>query len=1033
MLPYPARLATVFLGYLWGNLPCAGFNVETGTCEASSNAQFCSMALDRNLSSSWASTAPAPQWLEARIEGGEYVALGSYAITSVPGRPDLAPTAWRLEGLEPFSLNRQTLDEVYQQTWEDGTTHIRDLGGLTSWRSYQLTMLEGTGTQVAIAELHLMPKLGYEFEISSWAPCSVTCGGGTQNRTVVCKGSDGVSYSDHRCTTGDAPVRVRDCGTSICNCEGGLACSATCTASSSATSDLGCGVLVDGAVLSAWTSGAPPPQWLEYDLGQVRTLAEFSLTSGTCTVCTFQEGPSVISLQATNLPPESNGRAWYELRSPFSVGSMWSSGETRRWNLPEGEVRSFRYWRLNFHETMGGGGTVYKVHVSEVGLYAPATTFRLVVGEWGVCEPLGGYGACGAGVSRRSVQCFDDEDYPQSLDNCEHGLTTAAEMSCTVDCPILLVAGAIPHPGFFGVLRCICQNVGGFDTAIDSLLHLAHAILECEAASRAHLLRGPPGSGKSHLAEEFAAVAGAPGVIEGTAHVLDAGFAISQRHAGAKAFQARLRLATDHAQERKARASLCPSSATLEVLILEGAETLEEKDESELREIIDLRQVVADMLLWELQLWHERSLPILLLVPWTSFESEPSQISGRGAVEGSITLPIPLGLKQRHEVLQVCSRHLNLDAKSPDILTWLAKSTGGFLPCDLVALCRSAALAAVPSAQNGTVQVLREHFEKARAFMDPTPMRGVSAARRQSQNFKAFDDARGFDAVVGQDEAVSSLRALVVKPFNSWQHAGPDPEPNHGLLEPPCAVLISGSPGSGKTFAASQLAMELGLHFFAASPADLLASRVGDAEKRVASLFSSARHCAPSTLLLEDLDTLLPQVDDPFDLEGLGRDASASETAIAYTLRSELDIIQTRRSEYREFLAGKAVASPLAAEALVLTIGTTSAPDKVVSWLLVPHRFSMHIRLKPRLSEEEMLELLCRNAKGLAQTSALKASAEELCKVGGSPADAAAVCRAAAVTSVRRMVAQRQMHRVATKRILVSRFAGEEFEVFLSD
>ena len=29
-----------------------------------------------------------------------------------------------------------------------------------------------------------MPKLGYSFEISDWNPCSVTCGGGSQDRTV---------------------------------------------------------------------------------------------------------------------------------------------------------------------------------------------------------------------------------------------------------------------------------------------------------------------------------------------------------------------------------------------------------------------------------------------------------------------------------------------------------------------------------------------------------------------------------------------------------------------------------------------------------------------------------------------------------------------------------------------------------------------------------------------------------------------------------------------------------------------------------
>ena len=61
---------------------------------------------------------------------------------------------------------------------------------------------------------------------------------------------------------------------------------------------------------------------------------------------------------------------------------------------------------------MGAGGTTYKVHIGEVGLFAPATTFHLVLGSWGACEALGGYGACGVGLRRRSVSCLDDEEYP---------------------------------------------------------------------------------------------------------------------------------------------------------------------------------------------------------------------------------------------------------------------------------------------------------------------------------------------------------------------------------------------------------------------------------------------------------------------------------------------------------------------------------------------------------------------------------------------------------------------------------------------
>lgn len=154
----------------------------------------------------------------------------------------------------------------------------------------------------------------------------------------------------------------------------------------------------------------------------------------------------MISLEARN----DENAGWLELRTPFSVGAFWLSGETRRWNL-HGDSNSFRFWRINFLETFGGNS--HPVHVAEVGLFAPPATYRLVTGSFGACEPLGGAGACGMGVSRRQVTCFDDEDYPHPLESCEDGPETATERGCTVDCPELVVSSASAHPNFFGILR----------------------------------------------------------------------------------------------------------------------------------------------------------------------------------------------------------------------------------------------------------------------------------------------------------------------------------------------------------------------------------------------------------------------------------------------------------------------------------------------------------------------------------------------------------------------------------------------------
>lgn len=52
-------------------------------------------------------------FLERASPDGTYATLGSYALSAILGRADLAPTAWRLEGIEPNSPSRQLLDQAW--------------------------------------------------------------------------------------------------------------------------------------------------------------------------------------------------------------------------------------------------------------------------------------------------------------------------------------------------------------------------------------------------------------------------------------------------------------------------------------------------------------------------------------------------------------------------------------------------------------------------------------------------------------------------------------------------------------------------------------------------------------------------------------------------------------------------------------------------------------------------------------------------------------------------------------------------------
>ncbi len=438
------------------------------------------------------------------------------------------------------------------------------------------------------------------------------------------------------------------------------------------------------------------------------------------------------------------------------------------------------------------------------------------------------------------------------------------------------------------------DDVGGMEDTIRQLREMVELPLRYPelftrlgvAPPKGVLLHGPPGTGKTRLAQAVANESEANFFSINGPEIMGSGYGESEKH---------LREIFEQA-----------TKAAPAIVFIDEIDSIAPKRDQVHGEAE--KRLVAQLLTLMDGLNSRAHVVVIAATNRPDAIDEALRRPGRFDREIVIGVPDENG---RREILGIHTRGMPLGEKVS--LPELARTTHGFVGADLAALTREAAIEAVrrimpqldlearaiPPEVLENLSVERDDFIAALKRVQPSAMREVMV---QVPNV-------GWDDIGGLGEAQLRLKEGIELPLKN-------PAAFHKLgIRSAKGFLLYGPPGTGKTLLAKAVAKEAEANFISIKSSDLLSKWYGESEQQIARLFARARQVAPCVIFIDEIDSLVPAR----GMGGGGLGEPQVTARVVNTILAEMDGMEELQS--------------------VVLVGATNRPGLVDPALLRPGRF----------------------------------------------------------------------------------------------